>query len=157
VNYARFGQYMAEAIGNANADLDKDGQTSLLEAFLSASRQVAEFYATAGRIATEHALLDDNGDGLGTPADWFQGVRAVKRARDGAAADGVRARQFCLVRSREELRLPPELRARRAELEQAIAKLRDQKGKLNEDEYYRQLEPLLVEFARISTQNPGPD
>jgi len=33
------------------ADLDKDGQTSLLEALLMASRRVAEFYETEGRLA----------------------------------------------------------------------------------------------------------
>src|SRR4029077_6004302 len=78
VNVTQFGGYFARAIANPAADLDKDGQTSLLEAFLFASRQVEQFYQEAGRLATEHALLDDNGDGLGTPADWFRGVRAVK-------------------------------------------------------------------------------
>ena len=66
-NYARFGEYISSAVADPQADLDKDGQTSLLEAFLMASRRVAEFYNTEGRLATEHALLDDNGDGLGTP------------------------------------------------------------------------------------------
>ncbi|MHC4104997.1 MAG: hypothetical protein ACYSR9_08660, partial [Planctomycetota bacterium] len=51
-NFARFGQYMANSIGNAKADLDKDGQTSLLEAFLTASNSVDEFYAAAGRLIT---------------------------------------------------------------------------------------------------------
>ncbi|MEK7996216.1 MAG: hypothetical protein AAB403_20645, partial [Planctomycetota bacterium] len=71
-NYARFGQYLAEAIAEPQADLDKDGQTSLLEAFLTASARVVEFYSAAGRLATEHSLLDDNGDGLGTRPDWFR-------------------------------------------------------------------------------------
>jgi len=31
-NYSRFGGFLAEAIGGSEADLDKDGQTSLLEA-----------------------------------------------------------------------------------------------------------------------------
>ena len=62
VNATRFGGYLAKAIADPAADLDKDGQTSLLEAFLFASRQVEQFYKEAGRLATEHALLDDNGD-----------------------------------------------------------------------------------------------
>jgi hypothetical protein len=152
-NYARFGQYISEAMVDPAADLDKDGQTSLLEAFLFASRQVADFYKSEGRLMTEHALLDDNGDGLGTPADWFKGIHAVKRARDGAAADGTRAHQFCLVRSEQELKIPPALRARRDELELAVEKLRDQKSKMDEDEYYRQLEPMMVELAKISVQS----
>ncbi len=150
VNYARLGQYFSEAIANPEADLDKDGQTSLLEAFLSASRQVADFYKAQGRLATEHALLDDNGDGLGTPADWFRGVRAVRKARDGAAVDGLRAQQFCLVRSPDEQKIPMQVRARRDELELQVAGLRDKKATLQEDEYYRQLEVLLVELARLN-------
>jgi hypothetical protein len=153
-NYARFGQYLSEAIADPQADLDKDGQTSLLEAFLTASRRVAEFYATQGRLATEHALLDDNGDGLGTPADWFRGVHAEKKARDGASLDGLRANQFCLVRSAQEQKLPPAVRARRNEVELAVARLREAKQKLGEDEYYRQLEPLMVELARLSDSPP---
>ena len=52
---------------------------------------VTEFYETEGRLATEHALLDDNGDGLGTPADFFRGVRAVKKPADGGAWTASRA------------------------------------------------------------------
>ena len=151
-NYARFGQFLAEAVADPLADLDKDGQTSLLEAFLTASRRVTEFYKTEGRLATEHALLDDNGDGLGTPADWFRGIRAVKRAQAGAALDGLRAHQFQLVRSVAEQKLTAPVRARRDELEIAIAKLRDAKKDLPEAEYYCQLEVLLLELARLYEQ-----
>jgi hypothetical protein len=148
-NYARFGQYLSEAIADPAADLDKDGQTSLLEAFLTAARRTAEFYQVEGRLATEHALLDDNGDGFGTPADWFRGVRAVKRARDGAAVDGVRAHQFHLVRSDAEKELPPTVRVRRDELELEIAGLREKKSESNEEDYYNRLEVLLLEMAKL--------
>jgi hypothetical protein len=149
-NYARFGRFLAETIASSEADLDRDGQTSLLEAFLMASRRVSEFYNSEGRLATEHALIDDNGDGLGTPAEWFRGIRAVKRARDGAALDGLRAHQFHLVRSAAEQHSSPAVRARRDELELAVAKLRDTKSGLAEDEYYRRLETLLLELAKLS-------
>jgi len=148
-NYARFGQFVAEAITDPQADLDKDGQTSLLEVFLAASQRVAEFYNAEGRLATEHALLDDNGDRLGTPADWFRGIRAVKKAADGAALDGLRAHQFHLVRSEQERKLSPEARARRDELELGIARLRESKSQMTEDDYYQQLEKLLIEVARL--------
>lgn len=149
VNYARFGEYLSEAIANPEADLDKDGQTSLLEAFLMAARQVAEFYSAEGRLATEHALLDDNGDGLGTPPDWFRGVRAVKAAKDGAPLDGLRAHQFHLVCSEDELKLSPEVRARRDALEVTLSKLRDTKKEMAEDDYYAKLEAILIELARL--------
>lgn len=148
-NYARFGKFLAVAMGDPEADLDRDGQVSLLEAFLAASRRTAEFYQAEGRLATEHALLDDNGDGLGTPADWFQGVRAVKRAREGAAVDGRRAHQLHLVRSAEEETLAPALRARRDALEREVGELRDQKSKLPPATYAERLEALLWELAEL--------
>jgi hypothetical protein len=154
-NFARLGSYLAETVADPQADLDKDGQTSLLEAFLMAARQVAEFYQTEGRLATEHALLDDNGDGLGTPADWFRGVRAVKRVEGGASLDGLRAHQLHLVRSASEQRVSPAQRARRDELEQAIARLREAKSGLAEEDYYAQLEKLLLELARLTEPPPG--
>ncbi len=158
-NYARFGKYFSEAFTNLEADLDKDGQVSLIEAYLVASRSVSEFYDLEGRLATEHALLDDNGDGLGTPADWFRGVRAVKKAKEGAALDGFRAHQFHLVRNETERRMSPEVRQRRDELERQIFQLREEKAQFKEDEYYGRLEPLLVEMAelyeKIDVRQPG--
>lgn len=148
-NYARFGKYFAEAMADPKSDLDKDGQVSLLEGFLSGSHRTTEFYKTEGRLATEHALIDDNGDGLGTPAEWFRGTRAVKRSRDGAPADGARAQQLTLVRSAAEKELPPEVRARRDQLELQLAELRETKEKMNEEKYYQALEKLMRELADL--------
>jgi hypothetical protein len=155
-NFARLGDYMSSAIADPKADLDKDEQTSLLEAFLLATAGVKEFYANEGRLATEHALLDDNGDKLGTPADWFQGLKAAKAAKDGASLDGLLASQFVLVRSSREEKLPAAVRARRDELERELAALRQKKAKLPEDEYFSLLEPLLVELARLYEQAEAP-
>jgi hypothetical protein len=148
-NYARFGKFLAEALPDPKSDLDKDGQISLLESFLSASHRTLEFYKTEGRLATEHALLDDNGDGLGTPADWFRGVLATKRARDGAAPDGPRAHQFHLVRSPAEQLLSAEVRERRDKLELQLSALREKKAKMNEEKYYQELEKVLLEIAAL--------
>jgi hypothetical protein len=148
-NYARFGKFLAEALSDPKSDLDKDGQISLLESFLSASHRTTEFYKTEGRLATEHALIDDNGDGLGTPADWFRGVLATKRAKDGAQLDGLRAHQFHLVRSATEQQLSPAVRSQRDQLEQQIAALRDRKEKLSEGKYFQELEKLLLELAAL--------
>lgn len=148
-NFSRFGDYLSSAISDPKADLDKDEQTSLLEAFLLASSRVNEFYATEGRLMTEHALLDDNGDKLGTPADWFQGVRATKSAKNGATVDGTRAARWHLVRGSREEQLPAAVRARRDEIEVELAELRQRKSQLAEDEYLQQIEPLLVELARL--------
>lgn len=148
-NFARFGDYLSSAISDPKADLDKDSQTSLLEAFLLASSRVREFYEADGRLMTEHALLDDNGDRLGTPADWFQGFRAVKSAKNGATVDGQRASQWNLIRSPQEEDLPAAVRTRRDQIEQELAELRLQKTQLAEAEYFQQVEPRLVELARL--------
>ena len=152
LSYARFGNFISNAISETGADLDKDGQTSLLEAFLAASRQVQEFYSAAGRLATEHALIDDNGDGLGTSADWYQGIKPAKRPSGNNSPDGYRANQFCLIPSELERKIPPELKAKRDKLEMDIIKLRDSKDLYTEDEYFAQLEKLSCEMAKIYEQ-----
>ena len=149
LNFAYLGGALAKAIVDPNADLDKDGQTSLLEAFLTAADEVTAFYKSQGRIKTEHALLDDNADGLGTPADWFVGLRPTKRAAEGASLDGYRAHQFRLLPSDQEKRFPENLRARRNQLELQVMQLRDNRATFPEDEYYAKLEVLLLDLARI--------
>jgi hypothetical protein len=129
--------------------VDKDGQVSLLEAYLTACRDLDEYYKQEARLATEHALVDDNGDGLGTPANWFRGIVATQRAKDGTSLDGIRAHQLCLVTSDREKRLPPEVRKQRDDLEVAIAKLREEKSQLKEDLYYGRLEELMLELAKL--------
>lgn len=152
LNFARFGGALASAIVDPNADLDKDGQTSLLEAYLTAADQVTVLYQAEARLKTEHALIDDNGDGFGTPADWFTGIRPTQQAAQGASLDGYRAHQFCLIPSDMEKRFPDALRAQRNQLELEVMRLRDNKSKYPEDEYYNQLESLLVQIAEIYEQ-----
>jgi len=151
--YTRFGEYFARAIaGIEGADLDNDEQVSLLEAFLYSSAEVANFYESEGRLATEHALIDDNGDGLGTRSDWFEGVRAVRKAREGAEPDGERSLQRVLIPNAAEARMAPELRHQRDKLELELNALRRQRGDLSDDDYYARVEVLLLKIAKIYQQ-----
>jgi hypothetical protein len=154
LQYARFGLYLAADIADPAADLDKDGQTSLLEAFLAASHQVESFYKEQGRLATEHALLDDNGDARGTPASFFQGVRATRAAKDGAAPDGLRAHQLHLVLSPADAAMSQEARAHRDDLERQIELLRAKKATTPEADYYAALEKLLLQLAAVYDKTP---
>ena len=151
LNFSRFGGFLSQAIAQSTADLDKDGQISLLEAYLLASRQTEEWYKEEGRLATEHALIDDNSDGLGTPAQWFTGVRAVRKSKDDKPLDGLRAKQWCLIRSESERKMAVETRTKRDELELEMESLRKQKESLSEDAYYARLEVLMIELAKLST------
>ena len=152
-NFARFGGHLGSALADPEADLDQDGQTSLLEAYISASRVTANWYSEQGRLVTEHPLLDDNGDGAGTPADWFKGVRAVKKPKEGKA-DGSRAHQLHLIRSKEEQALSGEARKRRDTLEAEMALLREKRADFSEAEYLAKLEAILLELARLYRSNP---
>lgn len=148
-NFARFGGYLSQTIADPSADLDKDGQTSLLEAWLAAAQRTAAYYKDEGRLATEHSLLDDNGDGLGTPPDWFQGVRVMKKATGKQAPDGLRAHQVHLVPNAAERALSPALRAERDAIEKELAQLREGKSSMPEDAYFTQLETLLLRLAHL--------
>ncbi len=148
-NLTRFGNYIGLTVGNRAYDLDKDGQVSLLEAFVAASALTAEFYETEKRIATELALIDDNGDQLGTPADWFSGVRAIKSPAEAQSPDGLLANQVFLIPSAEEAKLGPDQRKKRDRLEGELEKLWRRRLELGEQEYLRQIEPLMIELARV--------
>ena len=149
-NFARFGDFLSQAIVDPTADLDKDDQTSLWEAYLAAARRTAEFYSTDGRLLTEHALLDDSGDGLGVRADQFRGLTPIEATPDGKPLDGQRAHQWHLVRNATDSSLTPEVLKKRNELELAILALRDRKSMLPGDEYLLDLERLLVELAELN-------
>jgi hypothetical protein len=153
-NFARFGEFLAQSIDDPTADLDKDDQTSLWEAYLSASRKTQEFYESDGRLMTEHALLDDNGDQQGTRADLFRGLQVRDGLSIGHPVDGAIAHRWHLVPSPQDAELSPEIRHQRDQLELEVLELRKRKSTLNTDEYYQQLEKLLVELATLNhTEN----
>lgn len=140
-NATVFMRFFAEALSDPAADMDKNGVVSTLEAFKYAEQRVAKFYESAGRIATEHPLLDDNGDGKGV--------------KDPSAAngEGLLAAQVPLVRfaaSKAALDTPEAraLREHKEAVENQIAALKYSKASLEKDDYSRQLEKLLVDLAR---------
>lgn len=148
-NFARFGIYIAKAITDLSADLDKDGQVSVLEAFLMATRRVEEFYESEKRLATEHALIDDNGDGKGTPATFYSGVRPAKKPDEAVNLDGFRAHQIHFQPNEEEANLSPAVRKRRNDLELQLERARLRKQQTKEDEYLKEIEPIILELSRL--------
>ena len=147
-NFARFGRYLSEAVADPSIDLDKDQQTSLLEAFVAASARTQEFYIQETRLATELAMIEDNGDGLGTPATWFEGTRVVKRSKKGEP-DGFRANQIFLIRGGEEAKLSGDLRKKRDLLEAKLEAIRAKKNSYAEEAYYAAIEPILLDLAEV--------
>jgi hypothetical protein len=156
-NFCHLGGFLATAIGDISADLDKDGQVSILEAWLIACKRTNTFYEEEGRLPTEHSLLDDNGDAKGTQSDWFRGLQVTKKsAEEGLLPDGLRAHQIHLIRSENERRLTAEQINKRDALELDLARLRAKKSKLEEKTYYQRLEKLLIDMGHIYFPDGSP-
>ena len=149
INFARFGEYFSSAISSREADLDHDDQVSLLEAYLTASKNVQRFYDDDDRLATEHALLDDNGDGQGTPTTFFQGIRATKSAKDGSTLDGTVAHHMILLKSERETALTTLQVTARDKLESELELLLSRKSDIPVDDYYGRLETIMIQIAKI--------
>jgi hypothetical protein len=60
-----FAQLLAGGLTLADHDADKDGKLSLFDLYVVVAKEVAQNYATAEQLATEHQQLDDDGDGVG--------------------------------------------------------------------------------------------
>lgn len=139
-NATRFAGYFIAALNSTDADTDQDGHTSVLEAFVYANRLTADFYKRAGRLATEHAMLDDNGDGVGhEKVEAGEGLLARATYLDSLSVDEAAATVTTAKLIRERARLE-------GEIEQLIAR----KDNMPESEYEAQLERLFVELAKVN-------
>ena len=111
-----FGGYFIDALVSDTADGDKNKRVSVLEAFQFAKAEVTKAYEREGLLATEHALLDDNGD-----KDGSQDPSAT--GKDGKVANIVSLG----AASAEGLPADPKVRAlylERRELERRVEALR---------------------------------
>ena len=143
-NAAIFGGYFVEAFagGQDEADQNKDSRVSMLEAFTYARLRVEQSYAADGLLATEHALLDDDGDGEGTgEPDPLTGDGMLARSLFFTGGEGVRA---------EVAPDDPQLAARYEEqqvLETRVEELRRLRDGADPEQYAQELERLLIELA----------
>ena len=139
-NATRFTGFFIDALNATDADTDQDGHVSVLEAFVYANHLTADFYTRAGRLATEHALLEDNGDGVGhEKAEAGEGLLARATYLDSLSTAEAAATAASAKLLKERTRLE-------TEIEQLIARKRD----LPEPEYEAALEKLFVELAKIN-------
>lgn len=139
-NATRFPGFFISALNAADADTDQDGHTSVLEAFVYANRLTADFYTRAGRLATEHALLEDNGDGVGREkAEGGEGLLARATYLDSLSFNEAAASAATGKLIKERTRLE-------GEIEQLIAR----KNNMPEAEYEATLERLFIELAKVN-------
>jgi hypothetical protein len=139
-NATRFTEFLIAALSAADADTDQDGRISVLEAFTYANRLTAESYTRAGRLATEHALLEDNGDGVGHgKVEGGDGLLARATYIDSLTVEEAAANVATAKLMRERTRLE-------GEITQLIARKRD----LPDAEYETELEKLFIELAKTN-------
>lgn len=119
-NESIFAGLFAKALASEEADDDKDGRVSVLEAFRYAQREVAKVYDSSGRMQTEHAQLSDS-----TRATTLSFGKTLVSADPRVAA----------------------LVAERQALESGVAALRAKKTTMDEAAYEKELERLLVAIA----------
>ena len=119
-NETSFATPFVRGLTGGEADADKDGRVSVLEAFSYARKEVARAYETDNRMLTEHAALSDS---TLARAIAFGGARASTDPRVAA------------------------LVAERHALEAQVATLRTRKDSLGPAAYERELERLLVAIA----------
>jgi hypothetical protein len=135
-----FGGHFVEAFTSAEADGDKNQRVSMLEAFRFAKAGVTRAYEQEGLLATEHAMLDDNGDKEGSQDPQPTG------------ADGKLAATLAMGSVADAAPLPadPKLRAlyiERRDLERRVESLRLLKDSMPPAKYTAELEKLVTDLA----------
>ncbi|HEY0942380.1 MAG TPA: hypothetical protein VGE08_19970 [Steroidobacter sp.] len=124
----RFAQYWAQAVASDAADTNKDQIVTAAEAYAFATNQVEAAFKAETAMATEHARMQ--GDAAG---------------------------RFTLARLGNAALMPdnPEVAAllsQRGLIEQDLNRVRDQRAALPENQYYDQLEEVLVRLALLQKE-----
>lgn len=136
-----FPEYFIAALGDDAADIDKNGRVSIWEAFTAATAAVRRHFQQRGQLATERALLDDNGDGVGRDAT-------------GGGDDGSMASRTYLeeplpgAAPTDEVLV--QLLQKRAAVEAELDELRVRRAFMRPDEYQKEFERLIIDLARVS-------
>jgi hypothetical protein len=129
-----------KALTATDADVDKNGRISLLEAFTHASRLVAQHYEQSGHLATEKAVFDDTGDGVGRDAT-------------GTGPDGTIAGLTYLDAVAMPTSSDPavqEMLGRQKVLTEQVDELRRRRPTMPAEEFDREFEKLIVELSLVS-------
>jgi len=137
-----FADAFIQALEAAESDADKDGRVSFLEAFNHASRLVAQHYEQDRRLATEKAVLDDNGDGVGRDAGSTgpDGVVAGTTYLDAVEIPKVADAEL------------QSLLVRRQELTDRVDALRRRQAEMAPSDFDREFETVIIELSVVSRE-----
>jgi hypothetical protein len=142
-NATVFFRYWIEALQDPSADTDKSDSVNAIEAFRYATQKTAAFYDAEKRLATEHAVFNDVGQG--------------DPVRDAGNGQGMLLSSFTLLRlgASQLAANNPAKRAlldKKEELEQKIDILKYQKAAMDPADYKKQLTDALVELAKVQEE-----
>jgi hypothetical protein len=139
-NATRYAEFFIKALNAKDVDSDQDGHLSVWEVFNYANRLTADFYTQAGRLATEHAVLDDEGDGIGHDKAEPNAGRLAKATYLDSLSSAQAAANAATLK----------LMAERTRLEGEIEQLIVRKRSFNETEYEAALEKLFIQLAKVN-------
>jgi len=156
INATEYMGYLVQALEEGLADRDGDRRISVYEAAWRAASLTQNHYDSQGLIATEHAIMDDDGDGFGSRVFNESPLGDLQsRSTDGGVARAVYIKDFQYPDS-----VPKDLVNRYESQLKKVTRLKAKKAELNRKSYRRQLEELLVEAARLNRRIhqllPGP-
>lgn len=139
-NATHFAEYFVKALGNKEADADQNQRISVLEAFNYTTLQLEKFYKEQNRLVTEHAMLDDNGDGKGSEKPG---------EADGSLAKNTYFDSLFYQLAGGDVELQKTY-AEKMRLEKEVEILKARKASMKEEEYENELEKLLLQLAELN-------
>lgn len=145
VNATEFMEFFLQGLEDGSADQNHDERISLLEACQQAAALTDAWYLAEGLIATEHALIDDNGDERGTRlpvVEQGETLAAADQEIDGREAANLYIKNFTFPDS-----VPNELVAEYLDVLREVELLRADKDTFEATEYATKLEELLLTAA----------
>ena len=127
-NATEFGDFFAEALNSEIADINKNNNISIQEAFDFAERGVTDFFESQGKLATEHPQI--RGDGAASFS--LARLQAPETGADDPRISG--------------------LLTRRQELDNEIESLQLRRNEFSNTDYIERLQALILESAQVSEQ-----
>jgi hypothetical protein len=129
-NETVFAEYFVAAFADSAADRDRNGHVSIGEAFEYAKAKVVQAFQQKGLLLTEHATLDDGGEGRLASAMFL----GIGRADTGLTVDTSDPAMKKLVEEKDAI-------------DREIAALKLRKSGMDEAQYDAAMEKLLTELA----------
>jgi len=127
-NDTDFPEYFVAAFGDATADRDRNGHVSIGEAFEYAKTKVTQAFQQKGLLLTEHATLEDGGEGR------LASTMFLAQSGSTLQVDTSDPAMRALVDERDAI-------------DRRVADLRAHKASMPDAQYEAEMEKLLTELA----------